>query len=252
MRPEFGCRIHDHVFGPGERGDRRARSRTTSARRSSGGSRGSTSVDVGVSFDADRVRHALRRRQLRDPRQQRPAQPGLPVLRHPRRTTTLTGPANPPAELEVLTRCCPHPTSTTALPGPRRRRQAAGPAALPEWTDHNVSDPGVTLIEAFAQMVDQLIYRLNRVPDLQLRQVPRADRCRAAAAGRGAGRRDVLAVRAAAADRCWSATETQVATPADRHPRAGRLLHHRATCSIVPVRVRPGRRGTGRRRARST
>ena len=35
----------------------------------------------------------------------------------------------------------------------------------PEWTDHNVSDPGVTLIEAFAQMVDQLIYRLNQVPD---------------------------------------------------------------------------------------
>ena len=36
----------------------------------------------------------------------------------------------------------------------------------PAWSDHNVSDPGVTLIEAFAQMVDQLIYRLNRVPDL--------------------------------------------------------------------------------------
>ncbi|MEV6342351.1 putative baseplate assembly protein [Actinoplanes sp. NPDC051851] len=35
----------------------------------------------------------------------------------------------------------------------------------PEWSDHNVSDPGVTLIEAFAHMVDQLIYRLNRVPD---------------------------------------------------------------------------------------
>ena len=35
----------------------------------------------------------------------------------------------------------------------------------PEWTDHNVSDPGVTLIETFAYMVDQLIYRLNRVPD---------------------------------------------------------------------------------------
>ena len=34
----------------------------------------------------------------------------------------------------------------------------------PEWTDHNVSDPGVTLIETFAFMVDQLIYRLNRVP----------------------------------------------------------------------------------------
>ena len=35
----------------------------------------------------------------------------------------------------------------------------------PTWTDHNVSDPGVTLIEAVAQMVDQLLYRLNRVPD---------------------------------------------------------------------------------------
>jgi predicted phage baseplate assembly protein len=35
----------------------------------------------------------------------------------------------------------------------------------PEWTDHNVSDPGITLIETFAYMVDQLIYRVNRVPE---------------------------------------------------------------------------------------
>jgi predicted phage baseplate assembly protein len=35
----------------------------------------------------------------------------------------------------------------------------------PEWTDHNVSDPGVTLIETFAYMTDILLYRLNRVPD---------------------------------------------------------------------------------------
>jgi predicted phage baseplate assembly protein len=35
----------------------------------------------------------------------------------------------------------------------------------PEWTDHNVSDPGVTLIETFAMVTDQLLYRLNRVPD---------------------------------------------------------------------------------------
>lgn len=34
----------------------------------------------------------------------------------------------------------------------------------PQWTDHNVSDPGITLIETFADMVDQLLYRLNRVP----------------------------------------------------------------------------------------
>jgi predicted phage baseplate assembly protein len=35
----------------------------------------------------------------------------------------------------------------------------------PEWSEHNISDPGITLIETFAMMVDQLIYRLNRVPD---------------------------------------------------------------------------------------
>ena len=35
----------------------------------------------------------------------------------------------------------------------------------PEWTDHNVHDPGVTLIEAFAFIADQLLYRLNRVPE---------------------------------------------------------------------------------------
>ena len=35
----------------------------------------------------------------------------------------------------------------------------------PEWSDHNISDPGITLIETFAMMVDQLIYRLNRFPD---------------------------------------------------------------------------------------
>lgn len=35
----------------------------------------------------------------------------------------------------------------------------------PEWTDHNVHDPGVTLIELFAWMTEQVIFRLNRVPD---------------------------------------------------------------------------------------
>ncbi len=34
-----------------------------------------------------------------------------------------------------------------------------------EWTDHNVSDPGVTLIELFAWMTDMLLYCVNQVPD---------------------------------------------------------------------------------------
>jgi predicted phage baseplate assembly protein len=35
----------------------------------------------------------------------------------------------------------------------------------PEWTDHNVSDPGVTLIELFAWMTDMTLFRLNQVPE---------------------------------------------------------------------------------------
>ncbi|MEU7699036.1 putative baseplate assembly protein [Streptomyces sp. NPDC039028] len=62
-----------------------------------------------------------------------------------------------------------------ALPSPnlddRRFQQLVDEAKryvqqrAPEWTDHNVSDPGVTLIETFAYLVDQVLYRLNRVPD---------------------------------------------------------------------------------------
>ena len=36
---------------------------------------------------------------------------------------------------------------------------------MPEWSDHNVSDPGITLIEVFAQMTDTLLFRLNQLPD---------------------------------------------------------------------------------------
>ncbi len=34
----------------------------------------------------------------------------------------------------------------------------------PEWTEHNVSDPGITLIELFAWMTEMLVYRINRLP----------------------------------------------------------------------------------------
>ena len=40
------------------------------------------------------------------------------------------------------------------------------PHYIREWTDHNVSDPGVTLIELFAWMTDMILYRLNQVPEL--------------------------------------------------------------------------------------
>lgn len=39
------------------------------------------------------------------------------------------------------------------------------PRYCPEWTDHNLSDPGITLLELFSWMTDMMLYRLNRVPD---------------------------------------------------------------------------------------
>ena len=39
------------------------------------------------------------------------------------------------------------------------------PTYCPEWTNHNVSDPGVALIELFAWMSEYMLYRLNQVPD---------------------------------------------------------------------------------------
>jgi predicted phage baseplate assembly protein len=34
-----------------------------------------------------------------------------------------------------------------------------------EWTEVNVSDPGITLVELFAWMTDMLCYRINRLPE---------------------------------------------------------------------------------------
>jgi len=39
------------------------------------------------------------------------------------------------------------------------------PVYAPQWTDHNKSDPGITLIELLAWIVEMQIYRLNRVTD---------------------------------------------------------------------------------------
>lgn len=38
------------------------------------------------------------------------------------------------------------------------------PRYCPEWTDHNVSDPGITLVELFAWLTDQMLMRFNQVP----------------------------------------------------------------------------------------
>ncbi|MCP4217593.1 MAG: putative baseplate assembly protein [bacterium] len=37
----------------------------------------------------------------------------------------------------------------------------------PDWTDHNIHDPGITFIELFAWLAEMQIYRLNRLTDAQ-------------------------------------------------------------------------------------
>jgi hypothetical protein len=52
------------------------------------------------------------------------------------------------------------------------------PVYTPEWTDHNASDPGITLLELFAFLGENLLFRFNQVPEatrlefLRLLQVP--------------------------------------------------------------------------------
>ncbi|MBU0701241.1 putative baseplate assembly protein [bacterium] len=39
------------------------------------------------------------------------------------------------------------------------------PRYAPEWTNHNLSDPGVTFIELFAWLTEMQIYHLNQIPE---------------------------------------------------------------------------------------
>lgn len=42
------------------------------------------------------------------------------------------------------------------------------PKNFPTWTDHNLSDPGITLLELFAFLIEAAIYQVNRVPERSL------------------------------------------------------------------------------------
>ena len=197
-RPEFGCGVHDLVFDAVDAAlIRRVEDEVRAALL-----RWEPRVDVlavEVGPDPGRPAVLLIDVAVRRARHQRRPQPRRPLLRAARRAGVIPRPA----------------ARRPAVPGPRRRRQARRQRRCPEWTDHNVSDPGVTLIELFADMTDQLLYRLNRVPDkhhlafldlLGVRLFP-PDR------GRRTG--DLLAVRAAPGPRTSCPAGTQVATSRD-------------------------------------
>lgn len=44
------------------------------------------------------------------------------------------------------------------------------PAWAPGWTNHNASDPGITLLELFAYVAETFLYRVNRVGDPNVRE----------------------------------------------------------------------------------
>ena len=150
MRPEFGCGVHDFVFdsidantiGSMEQAIRDALERWEPR------------IEVqAVDFDlvAGRQRPADDRHRLPGARHQHRAQPRLPVLRDPGGGDGVRLP-----EIQLDDR------RFQDLVSEARTRIAR---ACPEWTEHNVSDPGITLIELFAWMTEMTIYRLNRVPD---------------------------------------------------------------------------------------
>ncbi|MBW4518166.1 MAG: putative baseplate assembly protein [Scytolyngbya sp. HA4215-MV1] len=39
------------------------------------------------------------------------------------------------------------------------------PRYAPEWTDHNLSDPGITMMQLFSYLGEIILFRLNRVPE---------------------------------------------------------------------------------------
>jgi predicted phage baseplate assembly protein len=43
------------------------------------------------------------------------------------------------------------------------------PAYAPEWTDHNVHDPGITLVELFAWLTEMLMFRADRISPADVR-----------------------------------------------------------------------------------
>jgi hypothetical protein len=60
----------------------------------------------------------------------------------------------------------PHPTlDDRSYAGLLEEARTLIPSLAPEWTNHNPSDPGITLVELFAWLTEMLIYRVNRLPE---------------------------------------------------------------------------------------
>ena len=151
MRPFFGCRIWELLFEPinantiGLMGEavREAISRWEPRVHLE-------KLEIVPDPGVDRRREDPAR--LPGAGDQRPPQPGVSLLRHPPRGRVMSLPV-------------------TNLDDRRFQdivdeAKRLIPQLCPEWTNHNLSDPGVALIELFAWMTESMLFRLNQVPDV--------------------------------------------------------------------------------------
>ena len=150
MRPQFGCRIWDLLFEPVNANLLGLISQAVRDALAQWEPRIEVE-DVTPVQDAESSGTVQITHRLPGPRHQRPAQPGLPVLRDPPRGRLM--PLDPP-NLDDR-------TFQDIVDEAKRLI----PRFTPEWTNHNVSDPGVALIELFAWMSEMVLYRVNQVPD---------------------------------------------------------------------------------------
>ena len=104
------------------------------------------------------------------------------------------------------------------------------PVHTPEWTNFNQSDPGVTLVQLFAHLTENLLYRANQIPErnrtkfLQLLRIPLA----AATEARG-----LVTINN---ERGAPATQT---LPADLEVRAGAIsFRTELGLDVLPVETR--------------
>ena len=148
MRPEFGCAVHDCVF---ERIEADTLARIDQAVRVALDRWEPRIDDRGHRLRVPQGGRAARPSALPPACDERRAQPRLPVLRRARRGGVVT------LELQPLDDLRFQDLVTQA-----RKRIAL---RCPEWDEHNVSDPGITLIEQFASMIEMLGYRIDRIPE---------------------------------------------------------------------------------------
>jgi predicted phage baseplate assembly protein len=150
MRPHFGCRIWQLLFEPI---NANTLGLMAEAVREAVGrwEPRITLDDVRVDPGGRIHRSGADPHRLHGPHHQRPAQPRLPVLRDPPRgrIVSLPVPNLDDRKFQDIV----------------DEAKRLIPRYCPEWTNHNLSDPGVALIELFAWMTEMTLYRLNQVPD---------------------------------------------------------------------------------------